>query len=314
MPNTEAILNLERPNVSVIIPCYGQAHFLPDAIESVLAQSHPSEIIVVDNGSQDNTAEVCGRYPQVKYICEQNRGVAQARNCGFRASTGEYVVFLDADDRLTPNAIEAHLRCFAEHPYAQLTVGDIDHIAEDGSYLASPRWPLLEANFYQELLKVNHVANTIAVMMRREVVANVGGFEASCTPAEDYRLLLRAVRSFPSVHHRTVVAEYRQHPTSLSRKGAVMLRAMHHIMALEWPCVRGDPALEEAHRIGVRYWRDYYGKIAMRELLRNVSEGALVQAGNTLAAIVRYAGFRALALPWKHRRQIARKIMDRSGR
>src|SRR5262249_44174664 len=157
-------------------------------------------------------------------------------------------------------------------------------------------------------LKVNHVANTIAVMMRREVVASIGGFETSCSPAEDYRLLLRTVRNFPSAHHRTVVAQYRRYPTSLSRKGGVMLCALHHIMALEWPCVQGDQTLERAHRIGVRYWRDYYGKVAIRELLRNALQGELVQAGKTLAAVVRYVGFRALVLPWKYRRQIARKI------
>jgi glycosyltransferase involved in cell wall biosynthesis len=297
--------------VSVIIPCYGQAHFLGEAIESVLAQSHPTEIIIVDDGSPDNTAEVSARYPQVQYIRQQNKGLAEARNSGFRTASGEYVVFLDADDRLTPNAIEAHLRCFAEHPYAQLVVGDIDHIAEDGSYLGSPRWPLLKANFYEELLKVNHVANTVAVMMRREVVVSIGGFETSCSPAEDYRLLLRAVRNFPSAHHRTVVAQYRRYPTSLSRKGGVMLRALHHIMALEWPCVRGDQALERAHRIGARYWRDYYGKVAVRELLRNAAQGELVQTGKTLAAVARYVGFRVLVIPWRYRRRIVRKIMER---
>lgn len=296
--------------VSVIIPCYGQAHFLGEAIESVLAQTHPTEIVIVDDGSPDNTAEVSARYPQVQYIRQQNKGLAEARNSGFRAATGEYVVFLDADDRLAPNAIEAHLRCFAEHPYAQLVVGDIDHIAEDGSYLASPRWPVLTANFYEELLKVNHVANMIALMMRREVVASIGGFETSCSPAEDYRLLLRAVRNFHSAHHRTVVAQYRRYPTSLSCKGGVMLRALHHIMTLEWPRVRGDQTLERAHRIGTRYWRDYYGKVAIREFLRNAAQGKLVQAAQTLAEVTRYVGFRVLVIPWKYRRRIARKIME----
>ena len=298
----------QTTTVSVIIPCYGQAHFLGEAIESVLAQTHPTEIIVVDDGSPDNAAEVCARYPRVRYIRQQNKGLAQARNSGFRAAAGKHVVFLDADDRLTPNAIEAHLRCFAEHPYAQLVVGDIDHIAEDGSYLGSPRWPVLKANFYEELLKVNHIANTIAVMMERAVVASVGGFETDCSPAEDYRLLLRVVRNFPSAHHRTVVAQYRRYPASLSRKGGVMLRALNHIMALEWPCVRGDHRLERAHRIGACYWRDYYGKVAIREFLRNAAHGELVEAGKTLAAVVRYVGFRALVLPWKYRRQIARKV------
>jgi len=301
----------QAATVSVVIPCYRQAHFLSEAIESVIAQSHPAEILVVDDGSPDNIAEVAVRYPQVRYIRQENKGLAEARNSGFRAAAGEYVVFLDADDRLTPHAIAAHLRCFAEHPDAQLVVGDIDHIAENGSYLDSPRWPVLKANFYEELLKVNHVANMIAVMMRHEVIANIGGFETSCSPAEDYRLLLRAVRNFPSAHHRTVVAQYRRYPASLSRKGAVMLRALQHVMALEWPLVEGDKALEKAHRIGTRYWRDHYGRVAIRELMRSIARGELLQAGKTSAALARYVGFHTLVIPWKYRRRIIRKLMER---
>ena len=117
----------EAPLVSIVIPCYAQAHFLSEAIESVLAQTHPkTEIIVVDDGSPDNAAEVVARYPGVLCVRQENRGLAEARNTGFRASNGEYVVFLDADDRLTPNAIESHLSCFAKHSEAGFVVGDID--------------------------------------------------------------------------------------------------------------------------------------------------------------------------------------------
>ena len=174
--------------VSVIIPCYEQAHFLPDAIESALGQTHRKvEVIVVDDGSPDTTAEVVTRYPGVRCVRQENRGVAEARNAGFRASGGEYVLFLDADDRLTPNAVEAHLLCFAEHPEAGFVVGDIDQIAGDGSYIYSPRWPVLESNFYEELLKVNHVANTMGIMFRRSLVDALGGFASAFEPAEDYR-------------------------------------------------------------------------------------------------------------------------------
>src|SRR5215831_17387476 len=94
--------------VSVIIPCYKQAYFLPDSIGSVLAQTYPgTELIVVDDGSPDNVSELVERYPGARCVQQENRGLAEARNAGFRASTGAYVVFLDADDRLIPNAVES---------------------------------------------------------------------------------------------------------------------------------------------------------------------------------------------------------------
>ena len=107
----------KQPLVSVVIPCYNQAHFLPEAIKSALAQTHqPVEVVVVDDGSPDNVVDVVASYPGVRCVRQENRGRSQARNAGFRASRGKYVIFLDADDRLTPNAIESHLRCFSEHP------------------------------------------------------------------------------------------------------------------------------------------------------------------------------------------------------
>lgn len=299
--------------VSVVIPCYGQAYFLPEAIESVLAQTHPAEIVVVDDGSPDNVAEVAARYPSVHCLRQENQGLAQARNAGFAAARGEFIIFLDADDRLSLTAVEAHLRCFAENPGAGFVVGDIDHIAADGSYLDSPRWPALRANYYEELLRVNHVANTIAVMFRREVIAEVEGFDKSCTPAEDYHLLLKAARLFPSAHHANLVAQYRRYSTSLSRHGVVMLRAMDRIMKLEWSKVKGDHNLELAHREGVRYWQDHFGRVGLKELYARITRGHLLEATGTLIGLVKYTGGQLLLLPWRYRRRIVRKIRARFG-
>ncbi|PYL19270.1 MAG: hypothetical protein DMF41_10205, partial [Verrucomicrobia bacterium] len=105
------------PLVSVVIPCYDQAHFLSEAIESVLAQTYPHfELVVVDDGSNDNTAAVVNRYPGIRYFRQENQGLAAARNAGLRQTMGEYLVFLDSDDRLLPSALEAGLRCFRENP------------------------------------------------------------------------------------------------------------------------------------------------------------------------------------------------------
>src|SRR2546423_14989039 len=93
------------PLISIIIPCYNGAKYLPAAIEGALAQTYRNiEIVVVNDGSSDNTAEVAARYPIVRYIAQANRRVAGARNFGFSTSKGEFVQFLDAADRRTDGA------------------------------------------------------------------------------------------------------------------------------------------------------------------------------------------------------------------
>src|SRR5688572_25050384 len=110
-------LNMESLNpykksslVSVIIPCYNHGHYLPVAIESVLQQTHSIvEIIVVDDGSTDNTKQVAQRYAQVKYIWQKNQGLSASRNTGIKNCSGDRIIFLDADDWLYPDAIETNL-------------------------------------------------------------------------------------------------------------------------------------------------------------------------------------------------------------
>ena len=97
----------EPPLVSVIIPCYKQAHFLPGALESVFAQTHPAvEAVVVNDGSPDDTDAVARGYgARIRYVSQANAGLPAARNAGITASTGRYLLFLDSDDLLPPSAI-----------------------------------------------------------------------------------------------------------------------------------------------------------------------------------------------------------------
>jgi len=134
--------------VSVIIPCYNQAHFLDEAIESVLTQTYPNrEIIVVDDGSTDNTAEVAGRYSAVRHIYQENAGPSAARNTGVTKSRGEYLVFLDADDRLLPEALEIGVDCLRQHPECAFVSGHCRLIVTDGSLLAKPKQPSIKRDY-----------------------------------------------------------------------------------------------------------------------------------------------------------------------
>lgn len=295
----------KAPLVSVVIPCYKQARFLPETLESILSQSHTAvEPMVVDDGSPDDTSKIASRYSVVRYIRQENRGVSEARNAGFQASRGDYLIFLDADDRLTPVAVEAHLRCFATHPEAGFVVGDIDHITTDGAYRSPPRWPLLQSEYYRELLKLNHVANTIAVMFRRSAFQTVGGFERLFEPAEDYELLLRFSRAFPSAHHRTVVAQYRRHSANASRRGVVMLRATRRVMQSQEAFVEGNATLEAALRRGKNYWREHYGAVTIKEILALLAGGKIGRAIHSFCVLLYHVRGRLALLPWKYRREL----------
>ncbi len=183
--NQQAEPGEPNPLVSVVIPCYNQAEYLGEAIESVLEQIYSRvEVIVVDDGSTDESAGIARRYSGVKCVQQENRGVAEACNTGLRHSGGEFVMFLGGDDRLTRDAVQTHLNCFGRHAEAGFVAGDIDLIASDGSYYGSPRSPLGQGDQYHQLLEVNHVANTIAVMFRRIVFDQVGYFDTKLQRAK----------------------------------------------------------------------------------------------------------------------------------
>src|SRR5438477_4156439 len=118
------------PVVSIIIPCYNQAHFLRNAIESARHQSYPHiEVVVVDDGSTDNTERIAREYSGVLCVRQKNTGLAGARNTGIRSSIGEFMVFLDADDMLLPNAVADGLNALQGCPEAAYTFGRYAHLS-----------------------------------------------------------------------------------------------------------------------------------------------------------------------------------------
>src|SRR5829696_1229138 len=188
----------EGGKVSVVIPCYNQARFLGEAIRSVLCQGYTDlEIIVVDDGSKDSTEEIASGYTKadtrVRVIRQENRGLAAARNRGLSEAGGEYVVFLDSDDRLVSEALEVGVRELEAHPGCAFVSGICRKITADGSIV--PGWEQFRVRDdpYLELLRSCPVY-VPAVMYRRSVFDAVGDFDTSYKAAEDYDLL-----SYPGV-------------------------------------------------------------------------------------------------------------------
>jgi glycosyltransferase involved in cell wall biosynthesis len=290
--------------VSVVITCYNQAHFLGDAIESTLAQTYPCfEIIVVDDGSTDDAAAVVARYPNVRYIRQQNQGVSAARNRGARASTGDYLVFLDGDDRLRPNALETGLRWLKAHPECAFVSGHCAYIAPDGSHLPTPAQSHVDPDHYAALLRQNYIWLPAVAMHRRAAFEAVGGFntvvnKTVISNTGDYDLYLRIARQFPVGCHTEVVAEYRRHGTNTSHNTAMMLKASLTVLRAQLSQVKGNNRYEEAYRAGLRKCCAFYGGNLINEASWQLREpGKRKQAiRNLLLALWFYPeGFRKRA-------------------
>lgn len=119
---------MSSPTISVVIPAYNRDTYLGEAVESVLAQPvEPIEIIVVDDGSTDRTAEVAEGFDGVLCIRRDRGGAAAARNTGVNHARGELIAFLDSDDRWRPDKLERQLAAFAERPDADIVLGYVEH-------------------------------------------------------------------------------------------------------------------------------------------------------------------------------------------
>jgi glycosyl transferase family 2 len=252
--------------VSVIIPCFAQAHFLPAAIESVLAQDHPNlEVIVVDDGSPDNVGAVAGRYPGVHCLRQDNGGLAAARNAGLGQARGQFVLFLDADDRLLPEAIGRGLVELRDDPEAAMAAGTWVLIGEEGEPLpADP--PQQPPEAYPALLESCFISTPAAVLYRRSLFEDVGGFDPTVSASADYDLYLRTAATHPVRLHSHPVAEYRRHGANMTRDPELIMKAELAVLKRQTERVAGDEELREALARGLARSREYHG--ARVELLR----------------------------------------------
>lgn len=235
----------DTPSVSVIIPSYNRAGWLPAAVGSVLAQTCPAtEILIVDDGSTDNSAEVCAGFPApVRYIRQPNAGVSAARNRGMREATGEWIALLDSDDLWVPEKLAVQFALHATRPElgwsatGALTIGPDDKIpvgrqgferifalfgAEQiGAEEFFERWfdpvPLevggtaysaWSGDFYVPLFLGNFILPS-SVLMRRALVQKVGGFNEAFRLAEETEFFHRVAAEAPGALIAEPLSRYR---------------------------------------------------------------------------------------------------------
>jgi glycosyltransferase involved in cell wall biosynthesis len=221
------------PTVDVIIPAYNAARYLRIAIESVIAQTFDDwRIILVDDGSTDNTAEVVAPFieqlgPKLKYIKQANRGLPGARNVAIQNSTAEFLALLDADDVWLPCRLEESLKSFEGRPQVGLSYGFVTRVDTEGVKIDTFARRQKHAEGwiapYIYMRETDMVCPSVT--FRRKCVDDVGDFDESFRATEDRDLWLRIALRYEVALVPTMIAYYRVSPNSMSTDPERMLKA-----------------------------------------------------------------------------------------
>lgn len=226
-----------KPFVSIIVPAYNAEPYLAAAVDSALAQTYPTiEVVVINNGSSDGTADICRRYgARIVYIeLRDNVGVSAARKIGIERSRGEFITFVDADDLLLPHKVERQVAYLQEHPDCDVCYSSVYHFYDSApdDLLTLQAWHFSGDEVLPHLLQRNFI-NPLAVMMRRSVIDRFGNFDPSRRRAEDWELWLRiAYGGGTFCYLPEPLGKYRMTPNSLSRAPGVMVLERRAILGI----------------------------------------------------------------------------------
>ena len=218
------------PKVSVIIPTYNYSHFLGEAIRSVLDQTFGDfEIVVVDDGSTDDTKQVASRFadPRIKYIYQENRGVSAARNTGISACCGDYVALLDSDDIWVPQKLELQVKILDSRPEVSAVCSDVNIIDIETGVFINTLWnndrrlgpfnPRMSSKkLFRRLLSRGCFIHPSSTLFRHVVFDEAGLFDESLRTHEVWDMSVRVLLRFDMALIDIPLVNYRQHDTSLS--------------------------------------------------------------------------------------------------
>lgn len=238
------------PKVSILTPAYNSAKYLPETIESVLAQTFQDfEMIIVDDGSTDNTKEVVEAYVKnypgkIRYIYQQNAGPAAARNTAIKNSTGEYLALLDSDDLWFPNRLEEGVKILDTHPEVGLVhsrtkrvIGDI----EMGGSVRQTKY--LSGMIYTNLILRKAHISCLTALFRRKCIEDVGIFDEAreCIGVEDRELWLRISKKYPVYFIDKDLGIYRIIASGISRNQKRMLEGRQYNLNKHCPGLKNLP-------------------------------------------------------------------------
>ena len=279
-------------SVSVVIPAYGHADYVVQAVESVLAQTLPPlEVIVVDDGSPDDTGErlaplaAAGR---IRYVRQTNAGVAAARNHGASLASGELLCFVDDDDLLLPHALATLAEPAVARPELALVYGQ-RVVFRDGAPPPAVPVPAPTGGApcdWARFLMGNRIATPGQAPLRREAFTAVGGFDPAIWGADDWDLWLRLLRRFAGVELPATVMAYRVHGRNNSWHTARMWEQVCRVLRRHLPSAPAHARAALA-RHAVGWYRDYLSRQAREQLRRAVREGQWRRAAAALRLLLR---------------------------
>lgn len=228
-----------KPSISVILTTYNGSTrgYLEEAIHSVLKQTYPKfELIIVDDGSLDNTGEVCRSYlrdPRVIYLFQPNGGLASARNMGIKASRHEHLCFLDDDDLYEPSKLSRQIDVFLDpiHKKTGLIYTGLKYIDESGRILGT-KIHHAKGDIYEHLFYGNTVCAPSSCMVKKSVFDRIGLFNESLKSCEDYEMWLRIAKEYPIYSLDECLVRYRIHQNKMSTDYQKMHEYQEYVLFL----------------------------------------------------------------------------------
>jgi glycosyltransferase involved in cell wall biosynthesis len=205
-----------KPKVSVIIPTYNRAHYIQKALDSVMAQTYQDfEVIVIDDGSTDNTREVVKQYGEkVRYFYQENTGIPGARNAGIRNSAGDYIAFLDSDDYWVKEKLERQMALFSEHPEYGMVASCCASIEQDGSFREKNR-PGKSGWILEDIFQKNFIRTSSAIV-KRECLEKIGLFDEELQQCQEYDLWMHIAVYYPIGFINESLSVYVDNPHGIS--------------------------------------------------------------------------------------------------
>lgn len=294
--------------VSVVLPTYNCASYVIAAVESVLQQTSTNyELIIVDDGSTDETEQVLApylrNYGNIRYIKQENKGHAGARNTGIRAALGDYIAFIDSDDKWLPEKLQEQVQAFEEDPEVGLVYcnvygfGENQEVRVRGPQLTLEQLQEYSGYIFDNLYFRKIIITTTTVMIRKNCIDDVGIFDENMTRygSEDRELFLRVLWKYKAKYINKPLAMYRNRSDSEGQNYEKMIKGQEYVYE-KITSLYGLPQSAKRAVMSKMYqeWaREFYAKGRFADGLTNQVKAIRANPTdmNAYSALKRYIGF-----------------------